>query len=299
MELQQLRYAVAVARLRNFSRAAEACHVSQPSLSQQILKLEEELGERLFHRSRREARLTPAGEAFLVRARRILEEVDLARRDAAETRQLLRGVLHVGVLPTIAPYFLPLILAEFTRRFPRIEVVMQEDTTARLVRALEAHELDLALASLPLASAALQWRELFREALLVALPPAHPLARKRRLKIADLHDFDLIVMQEGHCLGDQVLRFCDRTAFRPRINFRSAQLETVKSLVRAGLGFSLIPRMAVPRQAGDGPEYRPLAPVSPERSVVAAWLKGRPPGRAATEFLAIAAAAPASAEPRS
>ena len=133
MEMHQLRYAVAVARAGNFSRAAEQCHVSQPSLSQQILKLEEELGERLFERTKREAKLTPHGEAFLPRAVKILEEVDAARREASDARRLLRGRLIVGVLPTIAPYLLPEVLVTFAEKFPGVEIVVHEDTTARLL----------------------------------------------------------------------------------------------------------------------------------------------------------------------
>lgn len=138
MEMHQLRYVVAVARAGNFSRAAEQCHVAQPSLSQQIRKLEEELGERLFDRLKRETRLTTHGEAFLRRAVRILEEVDAARREASDARQLLRGTLTVGVLPTIAPYLLPGVLADFAAKFPGVELVVQEDTTARLLKLAQA-----------------------------------------------------------------------------------------------------------------------------------------------------------------
>lgn len=131
MEMHQLRYVVAVARTGNFSRAAEQCHVSQPSLSQQIQKLEDELGERLFDRMKRETRLTPPGEAFLRHAVRILDEVAAARREADDAKELLSGVLAVGVLPTIAPYLLPAVMCEFTEKYPGVEVVIQEDITDR------------------------------------------------------------------------------------------------------------------------------------------------------------------------
>src|SRR5271163_3707207 len=134
MEMHQLRYVVAVARTRNFSRAAEQCRVSQPSLSQQIRKLEDELGERLFDRMKREAKLTSHGETFLRRAVRILEEVDAAKREATDAQDLLRGTLTIGVLPTIAPYLLPDVMAQFTEKFPGVEIVLQEDTTARLLK---------------------------------------------------------------------------------------------------------------------------------------------------------------------
>src|SRR5882757_2162035 len=178
MEMHQLRYMVAVARKGTFSRAAEQCHVSQPSLSQQIQKLEDELGERLFDRMKREARLTPAGQAFLPRAVRILEEVDSAQREAKDARELLRGVVTVGVLPTIAPYLLPEVMAEFTGKFPGVEIVVQEDTTARLLKLALAYEIDFALASHPIEDARLEVTELFSEELMLALPPRHPLTRK-------------------------------------------------------------------------------------------------------------------------
>jgi LysR family hydrogen peroxide-inducible transcriptional activator len=285
MEMQQLRYVVAVARTGNFSRAAEQCHVAQPSLSQQIQKLEEELGERLFDRLKREARLTAHGEAFLRRAVNILEEVDAAKREAADAQDLLRGTLTLGVLPTIAPYLLPDVMAAFTERFPGVEVIVQEDTTARLIKLAHSFEVDVALASRPIPDERLEVRELFAEELLLALPPGHPLTGKRAVAARDLEAERLIVMKEGHCLGDQVLGFCERRDLKPKISFRSAQLETIQALVCAGLGISLIPAMAARTDREDVPAYRPLQAPRPERRIVAVWPRQRPPGRAATEFL--------------
>jgi len=290
MEMHQLRYVVAVARTGNFSRAADQCHVSQPSLSQQIKKLEDELGERLFDRMKREAKLTQPGEAFLRRAVRILEEVDAARREATDARDLLRGPVTVGVLPTLAPYLLPDVLAAFTEKYPGVAVEVQEDTTARLLILALAYEIDFALASLPIQDARLAVRELFTEELLLALPPGHPLTHKRTVAVADLDGERLIVMKEGHCLGDQVLGFCDRHDLKPRISLRSSQLETIQALVSAGLGISLIPAMAARSDREDLPEYRSLQSPRPERKIVALWPKQRPPGRAATEFLKMASA---------
>jgi LysR family hydrogen peroxide-inducible transcriptional activator len=290
MEMHQLRYVLAVARAGSFSRAAEQCHVSQPSLSQQILKLEAELGERLFDRLKREVKLTPHGEVFLKRARRILEEVEAARREATDTKALLRGSVRVGVLPTIAPYLLPGVLAEFSGRFPGVDIVIQEDTTARLLEQSLAFEIDFAIASLPIRDPRLEVRELFAEELLLALPPGHALTRKRTVNTSDLEGERLIVMKEGHCLGDQVLWFCDRRNVKASISFRSAQLETIQSLVRAGLGISLIPRMAARVDRGDLPEYRSLPAPEPTRKIVAVWPRERVPGRAGNEFLRTLAA---------
>lgn len=285
MEMHQLRYVAAVARTGNFSRAAEECHVSQPSLSQQVQKLEAELGERLFDRLKRTTKLTSPGEAFLPRAMRILEEVDAAKREATEAKGLLRGTVHLGVLPTIAPYVLPAAMAKFAAKYPGVEIVVQEDTTAQLLKHALACEVELILASQPIHDARFEIRELFSEELLLALPPGHPLTRKRTVAMRDLEGERLIVMKAEHCLGNQVLNFCDRRDVHPQISFRSAQLETVQALVRFGLGISLIPAMAVPDQRKGFPEYRSLPSPPPERKIVTAWPKQRPPGRAATEFL--------------
>ncbi len=285
MEMRQLRYVVAVARAENFSRAAERCHVSQPSLSQQIQKLEDELGERLFERMKRAAKLTPTGELFLRRAVKILEEVDAATREAKEATGLLRGTVTIGVLPTIAPYLLPEILAEFIEKYPGVEMVVQEDTTAHLLKLLLGCEIDFALASQPIRDERLDIRELFAEELLLALPPGHPLTRQRTVSASDLEGERLIVMKEGHCLGQQVLNFCDRRDLHPDISLRSAQIETIQALVVSGLGISLIPAMAARGKHEDLPEYRSLQSPRPERKIVALWPKQRPPARAANEFL--------------
>ena len=287
MEMHQLRYAVAVARSGNFSRAAEQCHVSQPSLSQQILKLEEELGERLFERTKREARPTPHGEVFLRRAIRILEEVDAAKREAEDAKDLLTGTVMIGVIPTAAPYMLPKAITAFMKRFPGVEVVVQEEPTARLLKLLHGYEVDLALLSPPFPTERLETLPIMNEELLLAVPPSHPFATKRSITAGDLEQERLIVMQEGHCLGDQVLGFCSRGQNHPRISFRSAQLETIQSLVAAGMGISLVPAMAMREDRKGQPIYRSLSGKKPTRSVVATWPKQRPPGRAAMEFLTL------------
>ncbi|MBX3751140.1 MAG: LysR family transcriptional regulator [Opitutaceae bacterium] len=285
MEMHQLRYMVALARTGNFSRAAEQCNVAQPSLSQQIQKLEAELGERLFDRMKREVRLTPHGTAFLRRAVRILEEVDAARREASDALDLKHGSIAIGILPTIAPYLLPPVMARFSAQFAGVEINVQEDTTAQLLKLVHAYEIDFAVVSEPIVDDRLTVTELFTEELLLALPPRHALAKKRTLTSADLRDQKLIVMKSGHCLGDQVLGFCERQEVKPRISFRSAQLETVQELVCAGLGLSLVPAMARRTHPRRAPEYRSLQAPSPARKIVLVWPHQRPPGRAATELV--------------
>jgi LysR family hydrogen peroxide-inducible transcriptional activator len=285
MEVHQLRYFAALARTGNFSRAAEQCRVSQPSLSQQIQKLEEEVGERLFDRRGRATRLTAHGETLRHHAIKILDELEAAKRAIAEGQSLVHGTLALGVLPTIAPYFLPPILADFAGRYPGVHLLIQEDTTARLLELVLSYELDCAIVSLPIQDGRLEIERIFTEELLLALPPGHRLARRRRLTPADFETERLIVMKEGHCLGDQVLGFCERREIRPAIAFRSAQLETIQALVRAGLGLSLVPAMAVRAGHGASPLYRSLPEPRPSREIVTIWPRLRPPDGAAREFL--------------
>jgi len=286
MEIHQLRYVLAVAQTGNFSRAAERCHVSQPSLSQQILKLEEELGERLFDRQRQQSRLTRAGERFVQRAARVLDELKEASREARDAHELVRGEVIVGALPTIAPYFLPPVIASFRRRFPGVSVTIQEETTAVLRKLAADYEIDLALASLPVGDDQMETVELFTEELLMAVPPGHVLARKRKVTLADMEQEPFVLMKEGHCLGDQVLSFCSSRNFRPQVSSRTSQIETIQSLVRAGLGLSLIPRMARKPAGSGAPVYRSLAAPRPTRTIVAFWAQRRPLDRAAAAFLA-------------
>jgi LysR family transcriptional regulator, hydrogen peroxide-inducible genes activator len=289
MELHQLRYFLAVARTKNFSRAAEQCHVAQPSLSQQIMKLEDELGERLFERTKREVSLTPAGDLLRVHAERVLQEVELARNGVREFRGLVRGRVVLGVLPTVAPYFLPQRLRAFSSRFPAVEVVVHEDTTDQLAAAVLAKEVDLALVSLPVERVGLAAEEFFDEKLLVALPAGHALAKRPRLTFDDLEREAFILMKEGHCLSGQALQFCRINGFAPQISFRSAQIETVLAFVAKGWGVSVVPEMACTRPMR-GVRFRTLAGMT--RSIGIIYRKARPlshASRALVDFLRDAA----------
>lgn len=287
MEIHQIRYVVAVARTGNFSRAAELCHVAQPSLSQQILKLEDELGEKLFERLKSGARLTNAGKVFFHHALRILDEIDSVHRDLQEARDQLSGVLTVGILPTIAPYFLPRVIREFTKACPNVQIVVQEDTTARLLGMISACEVDLAILSPPLPDSSVSSIDLFREELVLTLPKSHPFVNKSKITTKDIEEERFILMKEGHCLGDQVLQFCTRRDFNPSVSCRSAQIETVQALVEAGMGISLIPRMACRSKDSNETEliYRSLEEPLPSRTIVAAWNSQREPNRIGNEFL--------------
>jgi LysR family hydrogen peroxide-inducible transcriptional activator len=287
MEVHQLRYAVAIARTGNFSRAAMECRVSQPSLSQQVRKLEEELGERLFDRDQKQTRLTATGERFIARAARILEELSDAEREARETQEIARGTLTIGVLPTVAPYLLPRAIADFSAHYPGVHVAVYEDTTATLAALVESYELDLVIASLPLQDPALEVVPLLTEELLLAIPPGHSLARKRAISLSDLEDSAFVLMKEGHCLSEQTLRFCHQCGIEPRIAARSAQMETVQKLVHAGLGVSLVPGMAARDPMPNHPIYRSLRDPRPQRTLAVFWRRRRPLSRAAAAFLEI------------
>jgi LysR family hydrogen peroxide-inducible transcriptional activator len=267
MEMHQLRYFVAVAQAGNFSRAAERCHVSQPSLSQQILKLERRLGRPLFSRLGRRAVLTDAGRMLLDRAMSILATVDDAERRLRASDQVHTGRLALGAIPTIAPYLLPPVLRAFVKRCPRVELIVREEVTVALVSAVVEGELDLALVALPVSDEHLQAEPLFTEALLLALPPRHELARRRRVTIKDLAAERFILLGEMHCLGEQVLNFCRAHECQPQIACKSAQIATIQALIALGQGVSILPEMARAADRTGKLAYRPLASDGPRRTI--------------------------------
>lgn len=284
MELHQLRDFVALAETGKFHEAAKRCHVAQSSLSKAIQRLEAEFGEKLFTRLRNRVLLTAAGRTLYKRANRIIGLLEDTKRELAEANGLRRGKVTVGVLPTIAPYFLPRVVSRFTEACPSLEVEIQEDITADIIHLLDACELDLALLSLPLPGDRLEKRLLFQEDLLLAVPSNHPLAVKEQVSLRDLENQRFILMKNGHSLGDQILSFCNRNDLHLQVVFRSSQIETIQSLVMAGLGVSLVPQMS--RIGGRIPiVYRSLENPRPTRTVVAVWRKERPLSRAAAEFL--------------
>ncbi len=304
MELHQLRYVLAVAQTGNFSRAAALCHVAQPSLSQQIQKLELEMGERLFTRLRREAVPTAAGRAVIARAASILREVEEVRREVADSGDKVQGVVNLGVLPTIAPYLLPAVITRCQRDFPTVEIIVQERTTSVLLSLAASCEIDMAVLSLPIIDERFTVETLFTEDLLLAVPPGHRLARRAQVRLPEVEKERFILLQEGHCLGDQALRFCDRQHCHPSVIFRTAQLETIQSLVAAGVGVSLMPRMACQRDRLLQPAYVPLAEPCPQRAIAALWRREQHHSRAAAALLevlrqtALEVGVPAGRKPR-
>jgi LysR family hydrogen peroxide-inducible transcriptional activator len=258
---------VAVAQSGNFSRAAERCHVSQPSLSQQILKLERRLGQQLFSRLGRRAVLTDAGRTLLDRATLVLATVDDVERRLRGGDRVNSGRLAIGAIPTIAPYLLPAVLELFLKRCPHAELIVREDVTAQLVSAVAEGELDLAIAALPITDEHLSVEALFSEPLLLAVPPGHALAKRRRIAVTDLDGERFILLGEMHCLGEQVLNFCRAHECQPRIACRSAQIATIQSLIALGQGISILPEMARACDRTVKLLYRPLAGAGLHRTI--------------------------------
>jgi LysR family transcriptional regulator, hydrogen peroxide-inducible genes activator len=250
MELHQLRYFCAVARTGNFTRAAEQEHVAQPSLSQQILKLEDELGARLFDRLGRKALLTQFGEAFLLRVHRILKEVTDAKCEIQELAGGNKGTLVLGTIPTIAPYFLPERLAQFAMQYPHVQLSVVEEITSVLLARLQEGKIDIALVALPVAGDGLVSTELTREPLYVVLPDKHPLASNKSVSLREIQDAPFLLLKDGHCFRETAVAACRRARLRPNIVFESGHFATILAMVSAGMGLSIVPEMAIEKRPG-------------------------------------------------
>ncbi len=272
MNLRDLQYLVALAETRHFGRAAERCHVSQPTLSAQIKKLEAFLGVALVERRPRRLALTAAGEAVVERARRMLQDADDIRSLARASQDPLSGQLKVGLIPTLGPYLLPRIAPKLARALPKLQLMLHEYQTAPLVDRVLKGELDLAILALPADTKGLQTRSLFGESFLIAMPEKHHLATRRRLKAADLAGERLLLLEEGHCLRNQALDVCAQAGVEEQ-DFRATSLETLRQMVAAGLGITLLPRLAAegPFASARGLVVRPFAPPQPTRLIGAAW----------------------------
>lgn len=249
MELHQFRYFCAVARAGNFTRAAENQHIAQPSLSQQIHKLEDELGARLFDRLPRFARLTESGKIFLPKAEAILRQVDDARTEIQEKSRAEVGTVYVGSIPTIAPYFLPRVLVRFASRYPGISIRVIEDITSGLLDHLHHGRVDLVLLALPVRGEELQFEELFRESLFACLPKSHRLASRKAIGLAEIRNEPFLLLKEGHCFRDNALAACRRSRIDPNVIFESGHFSTILSMVATGMGVSVVPAMAVSKHA--------------------------------------------------
>jgi LysR family hydrogen peroxide-inducible transcriptional activator len=280
--LRQLEYAVAVADHGSFHAAARACHVTQPGLSAQIRQLEHLLGVTLFERSRRRVLLTSAGEEVVRRARALLTGVVDLEQAARAVARPLTGTLRVGVIPTVAPYLLPVALPAVRRRHPELVLRLHEAQTGTLVAMLQAGELDLLLLALEADLAGLETWPLFQDPFVAALPVRHPLASRKELREADLAGEPLLLLADGHCLRDQVLSACESSGAAEAGDFRASSLATLVQMVAGGAGVTLLPELAVRVEGAtrDLALVRFRKPV-PARTIGLAW---RPSSPRADEF---------------
>jgi LysR family transcriptional regulator, hydrogen peroxide-inducible genes activator len=257
LNLQELRYFVAVAEHRHFGRAAAACHVSQPTLSMQLRKLEDHLGVILFERTNKRVALTPMGRRLLVHAREALREAELLESTAKAAGDPLVGPLKLGIIPTLAPYLMPLILGPLREECPGMAIELWEDLTAPLLNLLATQKLDAALIATDLRPGTdLTEIRLFAEPLLAVLPENHPLAANNKVGAKDLSD-DLLALADGHCLADHALTACGKRRSRPG-TFQASSLDTLVNLVAAGYGTTLIPSLAAGLFRGRNIILRPL-----------------------------------------
>jgi LysR family hydrogen peroxide-inducible transcriptional activator len=275
MELHQLRYFAAVADAGSFTRAAERCFVSQPSLSQQVIKLEEEIGRPLIERLGRKVKLTDAGRALYERATRILAAVEEARQSARSSDDWMAGHASIGAILTVAPYLLPDVVRDFSARFPQAQLTVREGFTEELVKDCLTGELDVALAALPIHDERLEVEPLFSEELLLAAPPGHPVLAKKRITLADFSGLPFVLLNEIHCLGDQIISFCRQHNCLPVVTCKTAQLLTVQEMVALGQGASLVPEMAANRDGAMRRMYRSLGTEAPRRTIVMMWRRDR------------------------
>lgn len=267
MEIHQLRYFVAVAEEGSFSRGAAREHVAQPSLSQQIQKLETELDQRLFDRLPRSLVVTEAGKCLLEYARKILTEITDARRCLDDLKRDVAGRLTVGAIPTIAPYLLPGIIGNFQRRYPNVDLEIIEDTTEQLASRLEDGSLDLAIMSTCNRSPTLQPHSLGNEELFLLVPKQHRLAKKKKINWSDLKAEKFLLLHEVHCLSAQVCQLLVNNDLRPDLALRGAQLATIAQMVATGMGVSLVPQMMVEHELPNGCLVLPFAPPAPMREI--------------------------------
>ena len=300
MTLTELKYIVAVARERHFGKAADACYVSQPTLSVAVKKLEEELDVKLFERSANEVSVTPLGEDIVRQAQSVLDQAAAIREIAKRGKNPLIGPLTLGVIYTISPYLLPDLVRQMIQRSPQMPLMLQENFTVKLLDMLRTGEIDCAILAEPFPDAGLAIAPLYDEPFLAAVPASHPLAKKAQVTTEELKQESMLLLGSGHCFRDHVLEVCPEfarfssNADGIRKNFEGSSLETIKHMVAAGMGVTLVPRLSVPAEAlapkvrrrrGEEPyiKYLPFAGDPPTRRVVLTWR------RSFTRYEAIAA----------
>ncbi len=250
MNIRDLRYLVAVAEHRHFGRAAEACHVSQPTLSTQLKKLEETLGVVLIERTNRQVMLSSVGERIVEQAQRVLREVNQLVNIAEQYRDPFGGDFRLGVIPTVAPYLLPKILGPMRKAFPELRIQLNEGQTHQIVARLKQGQLDALILALPVEEDNIVSRQLYREPFYFTVASSHPLAARKTVTQEDLDHEQVLLLEDGHCLRDQALDVCDANNAVENTNFRATSLETLRQMVRADVGITLMPELALTKSAG-------------------------------------------------
>ncbi|MCP1309213.1 LysR family transcriptional regulator [Paenibacillus tyrfis] len=290
MELRQLQYALQIAIEKNFSRAAEKLHIAQPSLSQQLSKLEKELGVLLFQRTTNSVEVTYAGTRFVEKAQKILDMVEQLKQEMEDISQMRKGKLVVGSLPITGAHVLPLVLPVFQERYPEIDIVLVEETTSNLEQLTASGQADISLLSLPLIDNSLDYEPIIEEEIVLAVPPQHPLAARlaavgsKTVDIAELQEEPFIALKRGQGFRQIAITLCNDAGFTPNIVFESSNIETVQSLVAAGMGIAFIPRMLLRGWNELAPAYLQLSN-RPTRTLVIAHRKGRYLSKAVAAFM--------------
>ncbi|MEC8555029.1 MAG: LysR family transcriptional regulator [Planctomycetota bacterium] len=269
MEFDQLRYFVQVAEHQNFTRAAEELGVSQSSLSRSIQRLEDELGMPVFVRRTKALELTDAGLLLLSRAKNVLSIVEDTKAEICDDG--VSGRIRVGAIPTIAPYFLPEFLRDFSSEFPQASVVIHEETTARLLKACSQGEVDVAIMAAPIDVKYLQVEELFEEELFLVLPPNHNLVEQKDITLEDVGSYSFVMLDEAHCLSGNILTFCRRNKFQPSVIGKTNQISMVQELVSLDHGISILPKMAHDLDISERRVYRSFHGEKPMRQLVMVW----------------------------
>ena len=273
MNLRDLKYLVALADHRHFGKAADASFVSQPTLSTQIRKLEDELGVALVERAPRKVMLTPVGREIVERARRIVAEVEQLGEVARRSRDPEAGTVRLGIFPTLGPYLLPHVVPRIRKRFPQLELLLVEEKSDVLLQRLREGTLDAALLALPLHDDQLHAEFLFEEPFLLAVPESHPLANHGPLALDDLSSQTLLLLEDGHCLRDQALDVCRTAGAGENGGFRATSLETLRQMVAANVGVTLLPSLAVkpPVAQSDAIRLLPFRDPQPSRRIAMVW----------------------------
>jgi LysR family hydrogen peroxide-inducible transcriptional activator len=283
VNLRDLRYLVALADERHFGRAAERCFVSQPTLSAQIGKLERYLGVTLVERQPKRVSLTPTGAKVVERARRLLQESDAIVELAKTDRDPLSGQLRVALIPTVGPYLLPRVAPALSRDLPKLKLLLYEYQTAPLIERLRAGEIDMGILALPVAPIdGLESAVLYEEPFALAMSGSHRLAARRRVTVEDLREETLLLLEDGHCLRDQALEVCSRVDVHEAQDYRATSLETLRQMVAAGHGVTLLPELAIAAPTGTalGLQVRPFVRPPPSRTIGAVWRKSTTRGPA-------------------